>query len=239
VRQIILDTETTGLETRDGHKIIEIGCVELIDRRLTGNHFHYYLNPDRHIDAGALEVHGISAEFLSDKPRFYQIVDQLMAYLKGAELVIHNASFDIGFLNHELSSLRRNDWGLITDHCTVLDTLALARTKHPGQRLSLDALCKKYGISNAHRKLHGALLDAQLLAEVYLALTSGQESLLFHEKESDSELDSNNIEAKINRQALRLAVVKADSDESQAHNDYISLLEKLSNDKAVWSKLSS
>ncbi|MDF2690656.1 MAG: polymerase subunit epsilon [Gammaproteobacteria bacterium] len=237
MRQIILDTETTGLETRDGHRIIEIGCIELVDRRLTGNHLHFYLNPDRYIDEGALQVHGISSEFLADKPRFYQVVDQLMDYLKGAELVIHNASFDVGFLNYELSLLRRNDWNLINDHCTILDTLALARTKHPGQRLSLDALCKRYGISNAHRKLHGALLDAQLLAEVYLALTSGQESLLFHEAEDQATMSQESIDISNGRQALNLTVVKADSSESQAHDEYISMLEKVSNDKAIWSKL--
>jgi len=237
MRQIILDTETTGLETKEGHRIIEIGCVELVDRKLTGKHFHQYLNPDRMIDAGAMQVHGISNEFLSDKPRFYQIVDQLMEYLNGAELVIHNAAFDIGFLNYELSLLRRSEWKLITNHCTVLDTLALAREKHPGQRLSLDALCKRYGINNAHRKLHGALLDAELLAEVYIGLTSGQESLAFLEESGE---EAGVIEAdmpKLERQSLPLTVVTANTDETQAHFAYIAMLEKVSNGQAVWSKL--
>ncbi|MDF2529989.1 MAG: polymerase subunit epsilon [Gammaproteobacteria bacterium] len=237
MRQIILDTETTGLETKDGHKIIEIGCVEMIDRRLTGNHFHQYLNPDRHIDAEAVQVHGITMDFLADKPRFYQIVDQLMEYLKGAELVIHNANFDIGFLNYELSLLRRNDWSVITDHCTVLDTLALARAKHPGQRLSLDALCKRYGINNTHRKLHGALLDAEILAEVYLAMTGGQESLLFHADEEHSLEEADIAAAQVIRQALNLPVIKADTSEIQAHTEYLNLLDKVSNDKSLWGKL--
>ena len=166
-RQIVLDTETTGLEPSQGHRIIEIGCVELINRRLTGNNYHQYIQPDREVDEGALQVHGISNEFLADKPRFNDIADDLMNYLKGAELVIHNAPFDVGFLDHELKLLA-NGSGAISDHCDVTDTLVMARKMHPGQKNNLDALCKRYDVNNTQRELHGALLDAEILSEVYL-----------------------------------------------------------------------
>ena len=172
MRQIILDTETTGLETSDGHRVIEIGCVELVDRRPSGNHFHQYINPERDIEDGALEVHGISREFLQDKPVFAEVTEDLLEFIEGAELIIHNAPFDIGFLDHELSLLDRPD--RMSDHITVLDTLELARDLHPGQRNSLDALCKRYEVDNSSRTLHGALLDAEILADVYLAMTGGQ-----------------------------------------------------------------
>ena len=177
MRQIILDTETTGLETSGGHRVIEIGCVELIDRRLSGNHFHQYLNPQRDIEDGALEVHGISSEFLQDKPLFADISRDFLEFIEGAELIIHNAPFDIGFLDYELSLLGRPD--RMNDHVSVLDTLELARDLHPGQRNSLDALCKRYEVDNASRTLHGALLDAEILADVYLAMTGGQSDLGF------------------------------------------------------------
>ena len=172
MRQIVLDTETTGLEPAQGHRIIEIGCVEIIDRRLTGNHYHQYLQPDREIDEGAIEVHGISNEFLQDKPRFADVVDDFMDFVRGAELVIHNAPFDVGFLNHELKLLDGSN-ETIEKICTVLDTLALARKMHPGQKNNLDALCRRYEVNNAHRELHGALLDAEILADVYLLMTGG------------------------------------------------------------------
>jgi len=175
VRQIILDTETTGLEPAAGHRIIEIGCVELIDRRLSGNHFHQYINPEREIEDGALEVHGISSEFLQDKPVFADVAEEFLEFVSGAELIIHNAPFDIGFLDWELSLLQRED--RMSDHVTVLDTLELARDLHPGQRNSLDALCKRYEVDNSSRSLHGALLDAEILADVYLAMTGGQSDL--------------------------------------------------------------
>lgn len=175
MRQVILDTETTGLEPADGHRVIEIGALEMVDRRLTGRSYHQYLNPDRPIDDGALEVHGISNEFLSDKPRFRDVVDDLLAFLDGAELVIHNAPFDMGFLDHEMGLL--GDGATLSERVQVLDTLVLARDLHPGQRNSLDALCKRYEVDNSGRTLHGALLDAELLAEVYLAMTGGQEDL--------------------------------------------------------------
>ncbi|TCO83464.1 DNA polymerase-3 subunit epsilon [Plasticicumulans lactativorans] len=173
MRQIVLDTETTGLEAAQGHRIIEIGCVELDNRRPTGRTFHHYLNPEREIDAGAVEVHGITSAFLADKPRFADVVDELLDFIGGAELVIHNAAFDVGFLDCEL--VRAGDrYGRVSDHCTVLDTLVLARTRHPGARNSLDALCKRYGVDNTRREFHGALLDARILADVYLAMTGGQ-----------------------------------------------------------------
>lgn len=181
MRQIVLDTETTGLEPDLGHRIIEIGCVELVNRRPTGRTFHHYLNPEREIEQGALEVHGITAEFLRDKPRFADIADELMDFISGAELVIHNAAFDVAFLDAELRRHAANvpafAGRLVSAECRILDTLALARDMHPGQRNSLDALCKRYGIDNSHRELHGALLDARILADVYLAMTGGQVGL--------------------------------------------------------------
>jgi len=175
MRQIILDTETTGLEPAEGHRLIEIGCVELVDRRLSGKHFHQYLNPERDIEDGALEVHGISREFLLDKPVFGDVVEEFLEFVKGAELIIHNAPFDLGFLDAEFEQLGRTD--RVTDHVRVLDTLELARDLHPGQRNSLDALCKRYEVDNSARTLHGALLDAEILADVYLAMTGGQSDL--------------------------------------------------------------
>jgi DNA polymerase-3 subunit epsilon len=175
MRQIILDTETTGLEPADGHRVIEIGCVELVDRRLSGRHFHQYLNPERDIEDGALEVHGISREFLADKPVFADVVEEFLAFIEGAELIIHNAPFDLAFLDAELALLGRAD--RMGDHVAVTDTLELARELHPGQRNSLDALCKRYEIDDSSRTLHGALLDAEILADVYLAMTGGQSDL--------------------------------------------------------------
>lgn len=177
MRQIVLDTETTGINPKEGHRIIEIGCVELINRRLTNKHFHIYLNPEREIEAGALAVHGISNAFLQNKPKFKDIVDDFMSFTSGAELIIHNAPFDVGFINHELSLLN-NEFRTIDTQCTIFDTLTFARQKHPGARNSLDALCKRYNIDNSHRELHGALLDAEILADVYLLMTGGQYSLL-------------------------------------------------------------
>ena len=176
MRQVVLDSETTGLSPAEGHRIIEIGCVELLDRRLTGRHFQVYLNPDRVIDQGAIDVHGITNEFLQDKQRFEDIADEFIDFVRGSELVIHNAPFDTGFLESELARMDYSH-GALETHCTVLDTLVFARKKHPGQRNSLDALCKRYAINNSHRTLHGALLDAEILADVYLMMTGGQSSL--------------------------------------------------------------
>lgn len=177
-RLIVLDTETTGLSPQEGHRVIEIGCVELINRRLTGKHFHYYLNPDRKIDEGAVAVHGITYEFLQDKPRFKDIAEEFIQFVDGAELIIHNAPFDVGFLNYELGLLKTISNNKIEAYCKVFDTLAFARKKHPGQRNSLDALCKRYSIDNSHRDLHGALLDSEILADVFILMTGGQASLL-------------------------------------------------------------
>lgn len=177
MRQVVLDTETTGLEAGQGHRIIEIGCVEVVGRRLTGRHYHQYINPEREVDAGALAVHGITDDFLSDKPVFANVAEEFLAFVRGAELIIHNAAFDVGFINMELTQLSDGVTD-ITTLCNVIDTLAMARERHPGQRNSLDALCKRYEVDNSQRQLHGALLDAEILADVYLAMTGGQASLL-------------------------------------------------------------
>ncbi|KAF1702551.1 DNA polymerase III subunit epsilon [Pseudoxanthomonas suwonensis] len=183
MRQIILDTETTGLEWKKGNRVVEIGCVELLERRPSGRNFHRYLKPDCEFEAGAQEVTGLTLEFLADKPAFEEIVEEFLEYIDGAELIIHNAAFDLGFLDYELSRCGAH-FGRITDRCSVVDTLLLARERFPGQRNSLDALCKRLGVDNSHRQLHGALLDAQILADVYIALTSGQEEIGFAEVET-------------------------------------------------------
>lgn len=176
MRQVVLDTETTGLDWNRGHRVVEIGCIELLERRPTGRRFQRYLNPEREIDAGAQEVTGLTREFLADKPLFAQVAMEFLDFVRGAELVIHNADFDVGFLDNELALLGPS-WGRLRDHAAVLDTLGLARERFPGQRNSLDALCRRLGVDNTHRKLHGALLDAELLADVYLAMTAGQGDL--------------------------------------------------------------
>lgn len=176
-RIVVLDTETTGMPVTDGHRVLEIGCVEVVGRRATGRNFHIYLQPDRESDEGAIGVHGITSEFLRDKPRFAEVADEFYEYIKGATLVIHNAAFDVGFLNNEFALLGQADRADLSQYCTIVDSLGLARARHPGQRNSLDALCKRYGIDLSERTLHGALLDAELLADVYLAMTGGQTSL--------------------------------------------------------------
>lgn len=232
-RQIILDTETTGLDPKEGHRIIEIGCVEMVSRRLTGNNFHFYLQPDREIDAEAIEVHGITNEFLVDKPRFKDIAAELIAYLKGAELIIHNAPFDIGFLNYELGQLTE-PYQAITDYCTVADTLVMARQMYPGQRNSLDALCRRYEIDNGHRTLHGALLDAEILADVYLAMTGGQVSLQLG-GEVDDGRGSSSSGAAIRRIAagINLPILCATTEELTAHNERLAAIQK-SAGKCLW-----
>lgn len=181
MRQIVLDTETTGLEPSLGHRIIEIGCVELVNRRQTKRQYHQYLNPERAVDEGAFEVHGISNEFLSGKPRFADIAVELIDFVRDAELIIHNAPFDVAFINAELQLLGK-EWGRIEDYCTIIDTLALARELHPGKKNSLDELCKRYEVDNSQRQLHGALLDAEILLDVYLTMTSGQEALVLESR---------------------------------------------------------
>jgi len=233
MRQIVLDTETTGLEPEQGHRIIEVGCVELSERRLTGNNFHVYLQPDREIDAAAVEVHGITNEFLADKPRFEDIARDLMDYLRGAELVIHNAPFDVGFLDAELARL---DGELpIGQQCAILDTLVMARKKHPGQRNSLDALCGRYDVDNTRRDKHGALLDAEILADVYLAMTGGQTALsLDADAGSDSEAASSYGTRPVNREGLQLVVISANEQEIAAHESRLDAIAKSAGGDAVW-----
>ena len=236
MRQIILDTETTGLEWSAGHNIIEIGCVEMQRRKLTGNHYHQYTKPVHEIDKEAMAVHGISHEFLSDKPRFKEIADEFLDYIRGAELIIHNATFDVGFLDAELS---RNGYDVrIADICTITDSLRLARRKHPGQKNNLDALCKRYGIDNSHRELHGALLDSEILADVYLALTGGQTSLLLSDSDGDQGQDSDEIAIKrMGAESLGLAVVAATDDELVEHETFLNRLDKSAGGVCVWRKL--
>ena len=235
MRQIILDTETTGLEPRQGHRIIEIGCVEMIDRKLTGNHYHQYVNPQRVVDEGAIEVHGISNEFLSDKPLFIDVVDDFLTYIKGAELVIHNAPFDVGFINHELQLTEKETavpYERVADFCTVLDTLVMARRMHPGQKNNLDALCRRYGIDNSHRELHGALLDAEILSEVYLLMTGGQTSLSLS---ADSDSSSAQIDTSIRRLKEgrpTLKVIKAEASELETHDNRLDEIAKSTD--VVW-----
>ena len=225
MRQVVLDTETTGLEPRQGHRIIEIGCVEIVNRRVTKNHYHQYIQPDREIDEGALAVHGISSEFLADKPRFADIVEDFIKFIDGAELLIHNAPFDVGFIDHELNMLG-SQWGGVGDRCTVTDTLVMARRMHPGQKASLDALCKRYNINNAHRELHGALLDAELLAEVYLGMTGGQVMLSLDDHSENGAEGSAVAESirRVGRERPAIAVIKASQEELEAHQAWVKKL---------------
>ena len=234
-RQIVLDTETTGLEVNQGHRIIEIGCVELINRRITGRHYHQYIQPERDIDAGALEVHGITLEFLAGKPTFGEIAEEFVEFVRGAELVIHNAPFDVGFIDAELDRLEPRI-GALDSVCSVVDTLQMARHKHPGQRNNLDALCQRYEIDNTSRTLHGALLDAEILAEVYLAMTGGQASLGLSAESSDASLDGSDADSGIRRLAAGrtpLAVLRANSEEAERHEARLRELD-LSAGEAVW-----
>ncbi|NLO79363.1 MAG: DNA polymerase III subunit epsilon [Xanthomonadaceae bacterium] len=234
MRQIVLDTETTGLEPSEGHRIIEIGCVELINRRPTENYFHVYLQPDREIDEGALSVHGITNEFLRDKPRFADIAEEFLGFIRGAELVIHNASFDLGFINHELK-LWRPDSEPVESFCSVLDTLLLARRMHPGQRNSLDALCRRYGIDNSERELHGALLDARILADVYLAMTGGQATLSLDSGGGAGieQLTSSGVR-RLAADRPRLKVVRASAEELAAHRKWVERLDKAAGGACLW-----
>ncbi|MGK0270160.1 MAG: DNA polymerase-3 subunit epsilon [Cocleimonas sp.] len=232
LRQIFLDTETTGLDIRDGNRIIEIGCVEMIDRKLTNNNYHQYIKPDRDSEEGALAVHGITTEFLSDKPRFEDIAEDFLNYIKGAKLIIHNAPFDIGYLNNELT-MANASIKTVASISEITDSLVIARQMHPGQRNSLDALCKRYFINNLHRELHGALLDSEILADVYLAMTGGQKALLLGE-ESSSESDSgNHTFNKLKDGRSPLLVLTANSIEAEAHEKYLEGLESPL-DKSLW-----
>jgi DNA polymerase-3 subunit epsilon len=233
MRQVVLDTETTGLEPEQGHRVIEIGCVELVNRRKTGRRFHRYLRPDRLIDRAAQHVHGITDDFLAQQPRFAEIVDELIEFISGAELVIHNAAFDIAFLDHELKRLP-GPLRQMSDLCTVIDTLPLARQMHPGQRNSLDALCKRYDVDNSHRELHGALLDAQILLDVYLAMTGGQTALVLGEVSEIHVSVSHEPAAARPRGVLR--VVRASDDELAAHERILAVIDKISGGRTVWRK---
>lgn len=234
MRQIVLDTETTGLEPQQGHRIIEIGCIELVSRRRTGRQFHQYLQPDREIDPGAVEVHGITNEFLVDKPRFADIADDFIAFVRGAELVIHNAPFDIGFINNEFRLLDPGHVA-VTEMCGVFDTLAHARQLHPGQRNSLDALCKRYSIDNSHRELHGALLDAEILADVYLAMTGGQAALFLDSAQPGQPRGDAIRRLPGNRPPL--AVIHATPAELAAHAERLDGIEKSLGGPCLWRRM--
>lgn len=234
MRQIVLDTETTGLDPAQGHRIIELGCVELVDRKLTGRHLHLYINPEREVEAGALEVHGISNEFLADKPVFGAIAESFLEFVTGAELVIHNAPFDIGFLDHELELLERG-YQRMLDYCAVLDTLALARKKHPGQKNNLDALCKRYEVDNSQRELHGALKDAEILADVYLMMTGGQSTLgLGHDAEGET--GGVDVVRKLETDRPELRIIRAGADELEAHARYLQSLAEVNEGQTLWTR---
>ncbi|MGM0767556.1 MAG: DNA polymerase III subunit epsilon [Pseudomonadota bacterium] len=232
MRQIVLDTETTGIDPNEGHRIIEIGCVEMVERQLTGRNYHVYINPEREVEAEAITVHGITNEFLADKPVFSDIADEFFEFIKGAELVIHNAAFDIGFMDAEFARLK--PVRKTADHCGVIDSLAIARKKHPGQKNNLDALCKRYGVDNSNRELHGALLDAEILADVYLLLTGGQTAL---------SLDAGSEEGggaggirRLSAERKPLRVLKATEDECSAHDDFMETLAKQAGG-TVWDRI--
>lgn len=235
MRQIVLDTETTGLEPALGHRIIEIGCIEMVNRRFSGNRFHQYLQPEREIDPAAAEVHGITGDFLADKPRFPEVADDFLEFVRGAELIIHNAPFDVGFINHELSMLG-GSYGQLSDYCTVLDTLEFARRLHPGQRNNLDALCKRYGIDNSQRDLHGALLDAEILADVYLAMTGGQASLSLEGSREVGEV-SVVVTKRLGAERPALPVLKACAEEVAAHARYLEVIAGKNDGNCLWKQL--
>lgn len=233
MRQIVIDTETTGLEPAGGHRIIEIGCVEIVDRRVTGNTYHQYLQPDREIDPGAIEVHGITNESLVDKPRFADIVAEFVDFIRDSELVIHNAPFDVGFINHEFGLLQDSP-GTLDRYCTVLDTLTLARRMHPGQRNSLDALCRRYEIDNSRRELHGALLDAEILADVYLAMTGGQVSLSLDTVSSSRREGADQSIRRLPAGRPALKVILATVEELAAHEARLDAIDSKSDGGVVW-----
>ena len=232
MRQVVLDTETTGLEPAQGHRIIEIGCVELVNRRLTGRHYHQYINPQREVDQGAFEVHGISDEFLADKPVFADVCHEFLEFIRGAELVIHNAPFDLGFLNHELRKLSAQS-PPVEQLCSVVDTLVMARQRHPGQKNNLDALCKRYGVDNSQRDLHGALLDAEILADLYIAMTGGQVALSLGGSEDALQ---NEASPSRRRPAERapLRIVRATPDELRLHDERLQEIDKASAGQCLW-----
>ena len=235
IRQIVLDTETTGLDPRQGHKMIEVGCIELLDRKLTGNNLHFYVNPEREIDAGAIAVHGITNESLQDKPIFADVAKDLLAFLKGSEVIIHNAPFDVGFLDNEFAECIEG-YENLTDYCKVFDTLVQARQLHPGQRNDLDSLCKRYEVDNSNRDLHGGLLDAEILADVYLRMSGGQTLLVLGEELSSADSGSGDFTL-ITRPQGKLPVIKANFVELQNHIEWVDRLEQATGEKSVWRKL--
>ncbi|MBS7660416.1 DNA polymerase III subunit epsilon [Pseudomonas lalucatii] len=240
MRSIVLDTETTGMPVTDGHRIIEIGCVELEGRRLTGRHFHVYLQPDREIDEGAIAVHGITNEFLQDKPRFKDVAEEFFEFIKGAQLIIHNAAFDVGFINNEFALLGQQDRAEIADHCAILDTLLMARERHPGQRNNLDALCKRYDVDNSGRDLHGALLDAEILADVYLAMTGGQTHLSLAGDGSEGDSSGRRQPTPIRRlpaERTRTPVIRASEEELAEHAARLAVIEKSAGAPPLWLQL--
>lgn len=239
-RIVVLDTETTGLEPSKGHRIIEIGCVELVNRKLTGRHYHQYIQPEREVEEQAIEIHGITNEFLVGKPIFSDVMDEFMAFIDGAELVIHNAPFDIGFLNHELAEYGANKYKPVTHYCSVIDTLVMARQKHPGQKNNLDALCKRYGVDNSQRDLHGALLDSEILADVYLLMTGGQRALSLSDSEEDGD-NNNNRTSAIRRLSatIDLPIITASAEEMALHEKKLEAIDKASQGNCVWLKHST
>jgi len=240
MRSVVLDTETTGMPVTDGHRIIEIGCVEVVGRRLTGRHYHVYLQPDREVDEGAIAVHGITNEFLQDKPRFRDVADEFFEFIKGAQLVIHNAAFDVGFISNEFALLGQHDRAELTDHCTVLDTLLMARERHPGQRNSLDALCKRYGVDNSGRELHGALLDAEILADVWLTMTGGQTNLSLSGDGAEGDNGGRPQASPIRRlpaDRARTPVIRASAEELAAHAARMQVIEKAAGARPLWLQL--
>ena len=235
MRQIVLDTETTGLEPEKGHRVVEIGGVEVIDRKLTGQHFHSYLNPEREVDDAAYEIHGLSDKFLSSQPLFKEIASDFLSYIEDAELIIHNAPFDVAFLDFELARLKNKV--TVSDRCSVVDSLALARHKHPGQKNNLDALCRRYGVDNSARDLHGALLDAEILADVYLLMTGGQ-TVLFGDANDEPGASVSREFLRIDRKnGQKLSVIKASDEEAQLLESYLDALDEYAEDGALWRHL--
>ncbi|KAB0550033.1 DNA polymerase III subunit epsilon [Pseudomonas argentinensis] len=240
MRRVVLDTETTGMPVNDGHRVIEIGCVEVEGRRLTGRHFHIYLQPDREIDEGAIAVHGITSEDLKDKPRFKDVADEFYEFIKGAQLIIHNAPFDIGFLNNEFALIGQHERADISSYCDVLDTLQMARERHPGQRNSLDALCKRYGVDNSGRELHGALLDSEILADVYLAMTGGQTNLSLAGEGSEGDGSGRQQPTPIRRLPAERpmgVVIAASAEDLAAHAARLAVIEKAAGAPALWAQM--
>ncbi|MBB3104529.1 DNA polymerase III subunit epsilon [Azomonas macrocytogenes] len=240
MRSVVLDTETTGMPVTEGHRIIEIGCVEVLGRRLTGRHFHVYLQPDREIDEGAIAVHGIRNEDLIDKPRFADIADEFFEFIKDSQLIIHNAAFDIGFISDEFTRLGQSERAEVAEYCSVLDSLLMAREMHPGQRNSLDALCRRYDIDNSCRELHGALLDAEILADVYLAMTGGQTHLSLAGEGSGMSANGFGRASEIRRLPAdrpRTRVVRASAEELAAHATRLAIIEKSAGAEPLWVQL--